>query len=192
MQPGFHELLLAINDMKKSNDTRITQIKNNQISLGISMEGLENIQATMGTCMKNLKHNQENIGTCMKNMETNQTNLGVSLKNLEIQMGQLAQSWKENPSKCFSSDTEKNLKQCLVVTLRSKKELDEPKKIENDKEQANKKNIEIEEENGESENTQEGVKINNKEKKLKDDDFVPRRINFSNNHPVYTPPLPFP
>ena len=52
MQLGFHELLLVINDMKKSNDTRIAQIENNQITLGMSMKGLENIQATMGTCMK--------------------------------------------------------------------------------------------------------------------------------------------
>ena len=62
--------------------------------------------------------------------------------------------------------------------------MDEPKKIENDKEQVDKKKIEVslkeihlkiwrqynrsifqdKEENGESENTQEGVKINNKER----------------------------
>ena len=49
-QLGFNELLLVINDMKMSNDARITQIENDQITLGMSMKGLENIQATMGTC----------------------------------------------------------------------------------------------------------------------------------------------
>ena len=72
------------------------------------------------------------------------------------------------------------------------KSLKSLKKIKNDKEQVDKKKIKVEEEKGESENTQEGVKINNKEKKLKDDDFVPRIITFSENHPSYTPPLPFP
>ena len=76
--------------------------------------------------------------------------------------------------------------------IKSGKELDEPKKIENDKEQVDKKKKEVEQEKGESENTQQGAKINNKEKKLKDDDFVPGRIIFSDNPPSYTPPLPFP
>ena len=80
------------------------------------------------TCMKNLKHFQANIGTCMKNMETNQVNLGASLKNVETQMEKLSQSLKENPLKSFSSDIEKNLKQCMAVTLRSGKKLDEPRR----------------------------------------------------------------
>ena len=42
-QPGFHELLLVINDMKRINVARIAQIENNQITLGMSMKDLENI-----------------------------------------------------------------------------------------------------------------------------------------------------
>ena len=80
--------------------------------------------------MKNLEHNQANMGTCMKNMETNQVGLGASLKNLETQMVQLAQSLRENPPKSFSSDTKKNSKKCMAITLRSGKELDEHKKSE--------------------------------------------------------------
>ena len=76
----------------------------------------------MGTYSKNVENNQANIGTCMKNMEMNQTNLGASMKNLETQMGQLAQSMREHPPKSFPSDTETNPKQCMVVTLRSRKE----------------------------------------------------------------------
>ena len=70
-QLGFNELFLVINDIKRSNVVRITQIKNNQITLCMSMKGLENIQATTGTWMKNLEHNKANISTCMKNMEPN-------------------------------------------------------------------------------------------------------------------------
>ena len=119
-----------INDMKKSTDNRITQLENGQAVMGNVMKSMEGIQNTMGTYMKNLKHNQTNIGTCIKNMETNHVELGASLKNLETQMGQLAQSLRENPPKSFPSDTEKNLKQCMVITLRSGKELDEHKKDE--------------------------------------------------------------
>ena len=60
-------------------------------------------------------------------------------------MGQLAQSLRENPLKSFPSDKEKNPKQCMVVTLRSGKELDEPKKIENEEKKVNQKNLEFEE-----------------------------------------------
>ena len=114
--------------MKKSTDTRIPQLENGQVVMGNVMKNMESIQSTMGTCMKNIEHNQANIDTCMKNIETNQVRLGASLKNLETQMGQLAQSFTENPPKSFPSDIEKNPKQCMVVTLRSGKELDEPKK----------------------------------------------------------------
>ena len=117
--------------MKMSNEARLTQLENNQVTFGMNIKGLENIQAKIGTCMKNMEHNQVNIGTCMKNSETNQANLGASLKNVETQMGQLDQ----NPPKSFPSDIERNPKQCMAVTLRSGKELDEPKKVEKDEKQ---------------------------------------------------------
>ena len=61
--------------------------------------------------------------------------MGSSLKNLETRMGQLAHSLRENPPKSFSSDIEKNPKQCMTMTLRSGKELDKPKKIEDGEKQ---------------------------------------------------------
>ena len=76
--------------------------------------------------MKNMENNQASIKNCMKNMETNHANLGASLKNLETQVGQLAQYVREQPPKSFPSDTETNPKQCMAVTLRSGKELNEP------------------------------------------------------------------
>ena len=75
----------------------------------------------------------------MKNMETNQVGLGASLKNMKTHMGQLAQSLRENPPKSFPSDIEKNQKQCMVVTLRSGKVMDEHKKVEKDESKWSKK-----------------------------------------------------
>ena len=80
-QSGFNELFLVINDMKKSTNTRITQLENGQPAMGNVMTSMESIQSTMGTCMKNLEHNQANLSTCMKNMETNQQFGGISQKS---------------------------------------------------------------------------------------------------------------
>ena len=51
------------------------------------------------------------------NLETNHANMGASLKNLETQMGQLAHYMRESSSRSFSSDTEKNSKDCIAITL---------------------------------------------------------------------------
>ena len=48
-QPGFNEILLMINDMKKSTDTRITQLENGQVVMGNVMKNMESIQSTLGT-----------------------------------------------------------------------------------------------------------------------------------------------
>ena len=56
-QSRFNELMLVINDMKKSTDTRITQLENGQVVMGNVMKSVEGIQNTMGTFMKNLEHN---------------------------------------------------------------------------------------------------------------------------------------
>ena len=98
---------------------------------------------------------------------------------------------RENPLKSFPSDIEKNPKQCMVVTLRSGKELDEPKKVEKDEKQVEQKNMESEEKI-EAKKYKEGVELNNKGKKKKSYEVVPGRMTFSDNPPLYTPPLPFP
>ena len=134
-QTRVNKLLVAMNEMRKSNESCLTQLENNQLAFGMHIKRLENIQVTMGTCMKNLKNNQANIDTCMKNMETNQAKLRGYMKNMETQIGQLAQSIKEHPPKSFPNDIETNPKQCMVVTLRSGKERDESKNVENDETQ---------------------------------------------------------
>ena len=129
----------------------------------------------------------------MKNMEMNQANLGASLKNLETQMGQLAQSVREHPPKSFPSDIETNPKQFMDVTLRSGKELEEPKKNSNEEEQTKNRKEEVEiEENMEAKTEEGGVEVNNMGKKQKSDQFVLGRTTFPDNPPAYTPPLPFP
>ena len=58
---------------------------------------------------------------------------------MKTQVGQLAHSMKESSSRSFPSDTEKNLKDCMAITLQSGKELGDGKelgnseKVENDK-----------------------------------------------------------
>ena len=54
-----------------------------------------------------------------------QANTNASLKNLETQVGQLALSMQNRSKDSFPSDTSKNQKDCMVVTLRSGKELEE-------------------------------------------------------------------
>ena len=48
-----------------------------------------------------------------------QANTNASLKNMETQVGQLALEIYNQSKDTFLSDTRKNLKDCMVVTLRS-------------------------------------------------------------------------
>ena len=73
-----------------------------------------------------------------------QSNTNASLKNLETQIGQLALAMKNQPKDAFPSDTRKNPKDCMVVTLRSGKELEEMRVEKKDTEK--KKHAEIGEE----------------------------------------------
>ena len=52
-----------------------------------------------------------------------QKNIRASLKNLETQVGKLALSMPNQSKGTFPSDTQKNLKDCMVVQLRSGKEV---------------------------------------------------------------------
>ena len=66
-----------------------------------------------------------------------QANTNTSLKNLETQVGQLALAMQNQSKDAFPSDTRKNLKDCMAVTLRSGRELkerrNEKKEIEEEK-----------------------------------------------------------
>ena len=73
-----------------------------------------------------------------------QANTNASLKNLETQVGQLALSMQNRSKDSFLSDTSKNLKDCMAVTLRSGRELEE--KRNEKKETEEEKHTEIGEE----------------------------------------------
>ena len=53
-----------------------------------------------------------------------QANTNASLKNLETQVGQLALEMKNQSKDAFPIDTKKNHKDCMVVTLRSGREIE--------------------------------------------------------------------
>ena len=106
-------------------------------------------------------------------------------------MGQLPQSLRENPPKSFPSNIEKNPKQCMAITLRSGKKLDEPKKKEKTEKQVQHKNQEVEEKI-EAEKNEVGVELNNEGNEQKSDKVVPGKMTFPDNPPLYIPPLPFP
>ena len=77
------------------------------------------------------------------------------------------------------------------MTLRSGKELDEPKKIEDGEKKIQQKNLKVGEKM-EAEIDNEGAKLNSKGEKQKSDEVVPGRMTFPDNPPLYTPPLHFP
>ena len=53
-----------------------------------------------------------------------------SLKNLETQVGQLALAIQNQFKDAFPSNTKKNLKDCMTISLKSGKELKEREEIE--------------------------------------------------------------
>ena len=61
------------------------------------------------------------------NSQIFQTTTNASLKNLETQIGQLALTLQNQIKDAFPNDTKKNPKDCMVVQLRSGKELEKEK-----------------------------------------------------------------
>ena len=59
-----------------------------------------------------------------------QANTNASLKNLEIQVRQLTLNMHNRSKDSFPSDTKKNPKDCMAITLRSGEELQYKKEVE--------------------------------------------------------------
>ena len=81
-----------------------------------------------------------NLVAFQANTNVFQANTNASLKNMETQVGQLALVMQNQSKDAFPSNTKKNPKDCMVVTMRSGRELeikkgDEEKKIEKTKEE---------------------------------------------------------
>ena len=73
-----------------------------------------------------------------------QANINASLKNLETQVGKLALAMHNQSKDVFLSDTKKNPKDCMIVTLRSGRGLEE--RINEKKKTEEEKHIKIGEE----------------------------------------------
>ena len=58
-----------------------------------------------------------------------QANTNASLKNLETQVGQMALAMQNQSRDSFPSDTKKNPKDCMAITMRSGRELKGSKKL---------------------------------------------------------------
>ena len=67
------------------------------------------------------------LGATATNFQIFQNTTNASLKNLEMQVGQLALTLQSQRKDAFPSDTKKNPKDCMVVHLRSGKELEKMK-----------------------------------------------------------------
>ena len=106
-----------------------------------------------------------------------QKNASASLKNLETQVEQLALNMPNQSKGTFPSDTQKNKKDCMVIQLRSGKDLS------NNRKEVGKEKTEVEEDETEKKgekNTQiEQLKGSNEQKQKE-------------GVPAYTPSVPFP
>ena len=65
------------------------------------------------------------LAAFQENITVFQANTNTSLKNLETQVGQLALAMQNQSNDAFPSDTRKNMKDFMAVTLRSGGELEE-------------------------------------------------------------------
>ena len=117
-----------------------------------------------------------------------QANTNASLKNLETQAGQLALTMQNQSKDLFPGDTRKNPKDCMAVTLRSGRELEE-KGVEK-KDTKEEKNEEIGEEikQHSSETTEEEKTV-----KMQPEQQV-KKENLGKKKEVkaYKPQVPFP
>ena len=106
-----------------------------------------------------------------------QKNTSASLKNLETQVRQLALNVPNQNKGTFPSDTQKNPKDCMVIQLRSGKDLSSNKKTEG-----------TEETEVEKEKTEEKEEKNSQLEQLKESNDQKKKERV----PAYTPAVPFP
>ena len=76
-----------------------------------------------------------NLVAFQANTTVFQANTNASLKNLETQVGQLALVMQSQSKDAFPRDTKKNPKDCMVVTLRSGRNIEGRKERENETEE---------------------------------------------------------
>ena len=128
------------------------------------------------------------LATFQVNTNLFQANTNASIKNLEIQVGQLTLSMQNQSRDSFPSDTKKNPKYYMKVTLISgrglqKRKEDEENKMTKEKEEAGKEN----EQNG-SELTKERIKFGVQQKQPIEEGKLQKKKEVK----VYVPLIPFP
>ena len=79
------------------------------------------------------EHNFGELAVFQANTNVFQANTNASLKNLETRVGQLTLAMQNQFRDSFPSDTKKNAKDCIVVTLITGKELREREEAEKKK-----------------------------------------------------------
>ena len=117
-----------------------------------------------------------------------QKNTSASLKNLETQVGQLALSMPNQSKGTFPSDTQKNPKDCMVVQLRSGKEVGNNSK----KERKEVTDAEQEETRKEGEKSTPKKTIEAKKKIQTEQPEGSSEQKQKERVPAYTPTVPFP
>ena len=117
-----------------------------------------------------------------------QANINASLKNLETQVGKLALTMQNQSKDSFPSDTRKDPRDCMSVTLRSGRELKERRVEKNDTEEENYAKIGEEFKQQSSETTEE-----EKTAKMQPKQQI-KKANLGKNEEVkaYEPQVPFP
>ena len=118
-----------------------------------------------------------------------QANTNASLKNLETQVGQLALAIQNQSKDAFLSDTKKNPKDCMEITLRSDRELKE--REENEKKMAEiEKHVEIREEIEQynSEVTEKEIIVKVQQEQLVEEGDMRKKEEVQ----AYKSPVPFP
>ena len=118
-----------------------------------------------------------------------QANTNTSLKNLETQVGQLALAMQNQSKDAFLSDTKKNPKDCMVLTLRSGRNLErrneeEHKKIEKTKKEETGKDDKL--------SSLEVAKETEKEEVQTEQQVEKRKLKTNEEMQAYMPVVPFP
>ena len=135
------------------------------------------------------EHKFDELVAFQTNKNVFQANTNASLKNLETQVGQLALAMQNQSKDAFPSDSKKNPKDCMVVTLRSGREMKE--REENEKRMAEiEKHVEIGEDI-----KQNYSEVTERERIIKLQQKQPveeGNLRKKNEVQAYKPPVPFP
>ena len=118
-----------------------------------------------------------------------QTNIKSSLKNLETRVGQLALNMQNQSRDSFPSDTKKNPKDCMAITLRSGREL---KKREEEEERKQTEKEEQEETNNSKLNNSEITVESEKSEVQKEQQTGEGKLKKKEEVRAYQPTIPFP